>query len=177
MINLSWVTPVYTGGAAIVGYQITENRAGAGDVVIVSNTGSTATTYARTGLDRAVSHTYSVKAINSAGVGAASNTAVLTTAAELPGPPTGLTLTAGSPAMTVISLSWTAPTETGGAAISGYRIKKNGSIVVADTGTTATTYSATGLTAGATYTFAVAAINSAGAGGDSNVPSLTTSGS
>jgi len=176
MINLSWVAPVYTGGAAIVGYQITENRAGAGDVVIVSNTGSTATTYTRTGLDRVVSHTYSVKAINSAGVGAASNTAVLTTAAELPGPPTGLTLTAGSPAMTVISLSWTAPADTGGAAISGYQIKKNGSIVVADTGGTATTYSATGLTAGATYTFAVAAINSSGEGGDSNVPSLTTSG-
>jgi hypothetical protein len=176
MINLSWTAPAYTGGAAIVGYQITENRAGAGDVVLVSNTGSTATTYARTGLDRVVSYTYKVAAINSAGVGANSNTATLTTAAELPGPPTALTLTAGSPAMTVISLSWTAPTETGGAAITGYQIKKNGSIVVADTGTTGTTYSATGLTAGQTYTFAVAAINSAGAGGDSNVPSLTTSG-
>ncbi len=176
MINLSWTAPAYTGGAAIVGYQITENRAGAGDVVLVSNTGSTATTYNRTGLDRVVSYTYKVAAINSAGVGANSNTATLTTAAELPGPPTALTLTAGSPAMTVISLSWTAPTETGGAAITGYQIKKNGSIVVADTGTTGTTYSATGLTAGQTYTFAVAAINSAGAGGDSNVPSLTTSG-
>lgn len=176
MINLSWTAPAYTGGASIVGYQITENRAGAGDVVIVSNTGSTATTYTRTGLDRVVAYTYKVAAINSAGVGANSNTASLTTAAELPGPPTALTLTAGSPADTVITLSWTAPTENGGAAITGYRIKKNGSVVVADTGGTSTTYSATGLTAGQTYTFAVAAINSAGAGGDSNVPSLTTSG-
>jgi hypothetical protein len=145
-------------------------------VVIVGNTGTAGTTYTRTGLDRVVSYTYKVAAINSAGIGANSNTATLATTAELPGAPTALTLTAGSPAMTVISLSWTAPTETGGAAISGYRIKKNGSTVVADTGTTATTYSATGLTAGATYTFAVAAINSAGTGGDSNVPSLTTSG-
>jgi hypothetical protein len=176
MIDLSWTVPAYTGGAVVGGYQITENRAGAGDVVIVSNTGNTTTTYARTGLDRVTSYVYKVKAINSAGIGAASNTATLVTAPELPGAPTGLTLTAGSPAMTVISLSWTAPTENGGEAIAGYRIKKNGSTIVNDTGTTATTYSATGLTAGATYTFAVAAINSAGTGGDSNVPSLTTSG-
>jgi len=174
MINLSWTTPAYDGGAAVIGYRITENRAGAGDVVIVGNTGTAGTTYTRTGLDRVVSYTYKVAAINSAGVSANSNTATLATTAELPGVPTGLTLTAGSPVNTVISLAWTAPTETGGAAISGYQIKRNGSIVVADTGTTATTYSATGLTGGTTYTFNVAAINSAGAGGDSTTETRDT---
>ena len=174
MIDLSWTAPAYTGGAAIVGYQITENRAGAGDVVIVSNTGSNATTYTRTGLDRVTSYTYKVAAINSAGIGANSNTTTLTTAAELPDVPTGLTLTAGSPANTVISLAWTAPSNNGGAAISGYQIKKNGSIVVADTGGTATTYSATGLTHDTNYTFNVAAINSAGAGDDSTTENRDT---
>ncbi len=174
MIDLSWTAPAYNGGAAIVGYQIIENRAGAGDVVIVSNTGSTATTYTRTGLDRVIAYSYKVAALNSAGLGANSNTATLTTSAELPGPPTGLTLTAGSPANTVISLAWTAPVETGGAAISGYQIKKNGSIIVADTGSTGTTYSATGLTHDTNYTFNVAAINSAGAGGDSTTENRDT---
>ena len=174
MIDLSWTAPAYTGGAPIVGYRITENRAGAGDVVIVGNTGSIATTYTRTGLDRVVSYTYKVAAINSAGIGANSNTATLTTAAELPGAPTGLTLTAGSPANTVISLAWTAPADTGGVAISGYRIKRNGSTIVANTGSTNTTYSATGLTNNTTYTFNVAAINTAGTGGDSTTESRDT---
>jgi hypothetical protein len=174
MINLSWTTPAYNGGAAIAGYRITENRAGAGDVVIVGNTGTAGTTYTRTGLDRVVSYTYKVAAINSAGIGANSNTATLATTAELPGAPTGFTLTAGSPANTVISLAWTVPADTGGAAISGYQIKKNGSIIVADTGSTGTTYSATGLTHNTTYTFNVAAINSAGAGGDSTTESRDT---
>tara|TARA_Y100000034_G_scaffold26406_1_gene31513 strand:- start:54 stop:3299 length:3246 start_codon:yes stop_codon:yes gene_type:complete len=172
MIDLSWTAPAYTGGAPIVGYRITENRAGAGDVVIVGNTGSIATTYTRTGLDRVVSYTYKVAAINSAGIGANSNTATLTTAAELPGAPTGLTLTAAS--TTTINLSWIAPVDNGGAAISGYRIKKDGSTIVANTGNTNTTYSATGLTINTVYTFEVAAINSAGAGGDSNEPSEPT---
>ena len=174
MIDLSWTAPAYTGGAPIVGYRITENRAGAGDVVIVGNTGSIATTYTRTGLDRVVSYTYKVAAINSAGIGTNSNTATLTTAAELPGAPTGLTLTAGSPANTVISLAWTAPADTGGVAISGYRIKRNGSTIVANTGSTNTTYSATGLTNNTTYTFNVAAINTAGTGGDSTTESRDT---
>jgi hypothetical protein len=174
MIDLSWTTPVYDGGAAVIGYQITENRAGAGDVVIVSNTGSTATTYARTGLDRVISYAYKVKAINSAGVGAVSNTATLTTAAELPGAPTGLTLTAGSPANTVISLAWTVPADTGGVAISGYRIKRNGSTIVSDTGSATASYSATGLTQDTSYTFNVAAINSAGTGGDSTTETRST---
>ena len=169
MINLSWTAPTNNGGAAIVGYRITENN-----VVVVSNTGSSSTTHLRTGLTRVTAYTYKVAAINSAGIGSDCTPASLTTAAELPGAPTGLTLTAGSPANTVIALAWTAPTATGGAAISGYQIKKNGSIVVADTGSTATTYSATGLTHNTTYTFTVAAINSAGAGGDSTTESRDT---
>ena len=73
-------------------------------------------------MDRVTSYTYKVAAINSAGIGTNSNTATLATAAELPGPPTGLTLTAGSPANTAINLAWTAPTDTGGGAITGYRM-------------------------------------------------------
>ncbi len=91
-----------------------------------------------------------------------------------PGTPGALTLAAGSPAYTVITLSWSAGND-GNSAITGYRIKKDGSILVANTSSTATTYSATGLTHSTSYSFEVAAINAYGTGPDGNTPSLTTS--
>ena len=92
----------------------------------------------------------------------------------VPGAPGTLSLAAGDPASSVINLSWSAPSDTGGGTISGYRIKKDGSVLVADTSSTGTTYSATGLTANTSYNFNVAAINSRGTGADGNTPSLTT---
>ncbi|HKC78686.1 MAG TPA: fibronectin type III domain-containing protein, partial [Nitrosopumilaceae archaeon] len=82
-----------------------------------------------------------------------------------------------------INLSWTTPSSTGGSAITGYKIDRstNGgstwSSLVASTGSTATTYSNTGLTSGTTYTYRVSAINSVGASSPSNTASATTSGS
>lgn len=92
----------------------------------------------------------------------------------VPGVPGTLSLAAGSAAKTVIDLSWSAPSDDGGGTISGYRIKKDGSVLVADTGSTGTTYSATGLTANTEYNFNVAAINEKGTGADGNTPALTT---
>ncbi len=93
---------------------------------------------------------------------------------KVPGAPGTLSLSAGDPATTVIDLSWSAPSDTGGGTVSGYRIKKDGSVLVADTGSTGTTYSATGLTNSTSYNFNVAAINEVGTGTDGNTPSLTT---
>ena len=93
---------------------------------------------------------------------------------KVSGAPGTLSLSAGSPAKTVINLSWSAPSDTGGGTISGYRIKKDGSVLVADTSSTGTTYSATGLSADTEYNFTVAAINEAGTGADGNTPALTT---
>ena len=93
---------------------------------------------------------------------------------KVPGAPGTLSLSAGSPSHSVISLSWSAPSDTGGGTISGYRIKTDGSVLVADTSSTGTTYSATGLTASTSYNFTVAAINEAGTGADGNTPSLST---
>ena len=93
---------------------------------------------------------------------------------KVPGAPGTLSLSAGSPSHSVISLSWSAPSDTGGGTISGYRIKKDGSVLVANTGSTGTTYSATGLTASTSYNFTVAAINEKGTGADGNTPSRST---
>ena len=95
----------------------------------------------------------------------------------MPGAPTGLTATANG--QTQIDLSWSAPASDGGAAITGYRIEVSAdgsawSDLDADTGSTTTNHSHTGLTAGTTRHYRVSAINSAGTGAASNVASATT---
>jgi predicted phage tail protein len=94
---------------------------------------------------------------------------VILTAAQArvlnPGPPTGLTATAGNGQ---VSLSWSAPASDGGAAISGYDLylgtsshgesasPVNGSLI------TVTSYTVTGLANGTTYYFTAVAVNGAG---------------
>src|SRR5207245_5967634 len=70
--------------------------------------------------------------------------------------------------------------DNGGSAITGYKVERStdgGSTwttLVANTGSTATTYSDTGLTRGTAYTYRVSAINSAGTGSPSTSASATT---
>src|SRR5207237_1342305 len=88
--------------------------------------------------------------------------------------PTGLSATAVSSSQ--ISLSWTAPNN-GGSAITGYKVERSTdggatwSTLVANTGSTATTYSDTGLAHTTTYTYRVSGINSVGTGSPSRTPS------
>ena len=95
-----------------------------------------------------------------------------------PAAPTGLSATADG--QTEIDLLWTAPSDDGGANITGYRIEvsTNGSSwtdLVTNTGNTIRSYSHTGLTAGSTRHYRVSAINSAGTSTASNVDNATTS--
>jgi hypothetical protein len=73
------------------------------------------------------------------------------------------TLTA-TPSGTTVTLSWTAPSSNGGTAITGYRIERrlaggSFSSIRSNTGSTSTTFADTGLTAGATYEYRIAALN------------------
>ena len=91
-------------------------------------------------------------------------TGTVTTTA--PGAPTGLTATAKGQSQ--IDLAWTAPANTGGSPITGYKIEvsPNGSSSwsdrVANTESTATTYAHTGLNAATTRHYRVSAINDVG---------------
>ena len=95
-----------------------------------------------------------------------------------PGAPGNLAANASSDSQ--IDLSWDAPEDNGGRAITGYRIEvsTNGgsrySDLVADTKSTATTYSNTRLLENRTYHYRVSAINSVGTGAASAAASATT---
>ena len=95
-----------------------------------------------------------------------------------PGKPTGLSASASGE--TQIDLSWTAPSDNGGEAISGYRVEVSSdggttwSDLAADTGSTTTTYAHTGLSAGTARHYRVSAINSVGTGAASDTASATT---
>jgi alpha-tubulin suppressor-like RCC1 family protein len=86
--------------------------------------------------------------------------------AGTPSAPSGMSATGGRE---TASLSWTAPLDTGGAAITGYRVQESVNdgatwvTVVDNTGTTATSIVLTSATTSAAARYRVAAINSVGA--------------
>ena len=180
-IDLSWSAPSDDGGSAITGYKIEVSTNGSNWADLVGDTDSTSTSYSHTGLTAGTTRHYRVSAINSVGTSEPSSTDSATTdsppAATAPDAPTGLTATADG--QTEIDLSWTAPSDDGGADVTGYKIEvsTNGSSwsdLLANTGSTTTSYSHTGLTAGSTQFYQVSASNSAGTGPASNVANATT---
>ncbi|RJQ24382.1 fibronectin type III domain-containing protein [Candidatus Parcubacteria bacterium] len=180
-VNLFWSAPSNNGGYPITGYKI-EYRIGSGSYsTLVSDTGSTSTTFSHTGLTTNQAYLYRVYAITSFGTSEDPSPEAFaqpksTSTLNTPSAPTNLSATAVSP--TQISLSWTTPSNNGGAVITGYKIEvKSGSgsytTLVSNTQSTTTTYSHAGLATGTAYTYKVSAINSAGASTASNESSAT----
>ena len=108
--------------------------------------------------------------------GTATNTFVIVVDPAVPGPPTQLVARASGASR--MDLSWQAPTNTGGATITGYKIEvstgggANFTAPVTDTGDAGTTYTFTGLQQAQTLRYRVSAINSAGTGLPSNTANV-----
>ena len=118
VITLQWSAPANKGGATITAY-------------IVEYTGGTLTATADratlTGLTNGDAITAKVFAVNRGGRGAAS-TPVIATAATTPAAPTGLQAQDGNG---VITLQWTAPSDNGGAQVTGYIVEYTGGTLTA----------------------------------------------
>jgi titin len=168
-IQLTWRPPSSNGGSSITGYQIERALSVSGPWVIrVPSTTCTSTTCTYTDRDLSPNTTwfYRVRALNAQGQGAPSNVDDGTTNAARPGPPRNLRAQATGP--TSISLAWEAPASDGGERITGYSIQRSGAedgpwrIIRPNTGSTATTFTDTGLRPAAVYWYQVRAINSVG---------------
>src|SRR6185369_4801428 len=153
-INLSWSAATDTGGSGLAGYKIYRSGVQIGT--------STTTSYSNTGLSAGTSYCYTVAAYDNAGNTSAQGTQACrttsaTTDTTVPSVPSGLVASAASSSQ--INLSWSAATDTGGSGLAGYKIYRNGVQI----GTSPTTsYSNTGLSAGTSYCYKVAAYDNAG---------------
>lgn len=136
---------------------------------------STATTVVVTGLTNGVAYIFKANAENVVGAGidsaASAEVTPVVSGPTVPAAPTAVSAVGGTKGITV---SFT-PGATGGAAITDYALwysSNNGSTwtLYADGTSVATKILVTGLTAGSTYLFKVAAVNSVGTG-----PALATS--
>ena len=180
-INLSWTAPTNNGGSAVTGYKIERSTDGGTtwNTIVASTSHSWYSDYF---LSASTTYTYRVSAINAIGTSLPSSTASATTSpATIPDPPRYLTPTVVSPSQ--INLSWWKPVNSGGSAITGYKIESSTdggttwNIVTANTGSALyiNHYSNTGLLPSTTYTYRVSTINAIGTSLPSSTASATTS--
>jgi len=167
--SLSWAPPQTAGAIQTLGYVV---QVSANNGVTWQNAsgslGPIARSFIFSGLTAGQTHLGRVAAISPSGVGAFSQPLVVSQAStvSVPSAPSGVFATAGNGQA---SLTWTAPTSNGGAAITNYTVQYSsnaGSTWTTFTrpASTATSATVTGLNNGTTYVFRVAAVNSAGTG-------------
>ncbi len=141
-------------GDAVTGYAVTADPDGA----TCATTGALSCTV--TGLVNGIPYTFTVTATNGLGTGPASGAVGPMTPATVPQAPTGVAASAGASS---VGVTWTAPADNGGTAVTGYAATANpGGAHCTTTG--ALSCVVLGLTNGAAYTFTVTATNAVGTG-------------
>jgi len=116
-VALTWSAPSSTGGAAIDYYTAYYSTDGSTYTAFGSTFSSTSGTV--TGLTNGLSYTFKVSAHNTNGNSALSAASSAVTPSTTPAAPTNLQGTFGD---AQVALTWTAPSNTGGAAISSYTV-------------------------------------------------------
>jgi subtilisin family serine protease len=169
--TVSWTSPSSNGGAAIDRYLV-EYRTSTSSAWQTVTLRASARSTRLTGLTNNTTYEFRVTARNSAGNSPASATSTLTTLTTPPSRPAAPT--ASNITATSATVSWTAPTSNGGAAIERYLLEYRPSTTTAWQTVTVTapttTTTLTGLKNNTTYVFRVTAQNNAG-----NSPASATS--
>ena len=185
-LALSWSAPSNSGTSPISSYSLRYRVAGPGGgaltpwtvVQSIWNPSLGGLSYDLTGLQPSVQYELQMRAVNNSGPGPWSATVTGATVSALP-PGMPLNSAAAPAGQTGIRLSWGRPSSDGGSPITGYRIQasEDGSTwatLVANARPGILTYSHTALSAGSTWHYRVAAINSVGQGPWSNVATAST---
>ena len=118
-VTATWTAPT-SNGLDITDYDVQYKKTSASDWSTWAHTG-TAVTATITGLENAVGYDVRVRAESSAGDGPWSDSASATTSAVAPSAPDAPTLT--KPANGQIAVTWTAPSDNGGAALTGFKVQ------------------------------------------------------
>ena len=160
---VTWTAPTDNGGAVITNYTVTSSP---GDRYCTWTSGPLTCTV--TGLTNGTEYTFIVTATNSAGEGPATS-GIQATPISLPGAPASI---AADPGDSEAVVTWTAPTDNGGAVITNYTVTSSPGDRYCTWTSGPLTCTVTGLTNGTEYTFIVTATNSAG----TSDPSVTARG-
>jgi len=172
-IALSWDAPTDVGASAITGYRIETSEDGVGWETLTRVGGNTRS-YRHLDLNPGQRYHYRVFAVNDHGESSASNVADANVKAVPPSAPTSLYARVSN---TTVSLTWAAPANDGGAAVTGYRIEvthpDGWRVLVDNTQSTFTSYHHTDVAPGSTLSYRVFAVNSAGRSQASNIATVT----
>ncbi|MEI6795230.1 MAG: fibronectin type III domain-containing protein [Methanomassiliicoccales archaeon] len=159
---LTWTAPTSTGGSVIDYYVVYQN----GSALPNHPTGLTATI---TGLTNGLAYSFTVAAHNSVGLGDQSAPVSVTPVA--PTVPSAPQNVAANPGPGKVTITWTAPSSTGGSALTGYKVYRQlagGAELLGTVGASTLSYADTTGTAGTTYFYYVVATNSIGSGPNSD---------
>ena len=167
--TISWTPPADDGGSAITGYVLEESVNG-GAFAERGRPSATGTQVFAESLTPGATYQYRVAAINAQGIGSFSTaSAPLTMPTDVtrpPGAPTSVQAVATG--TTTARVTWSAPSDDGGSAITGYRVERSvdGSAyaLLGTADPTPTSVTITNMTPGSTYIFRIAAINAQGVG-------------
>lgn len=164
-VALTWSAPSSLGGGTLSGYRVQAIGGSYAVWTTVAITSGAGTSSTSTSLTNGTPYRFRVAAITNLATGPNSIPSSVQVPAGVPGAPTDVIATAGDASA---ALTWTAPTQNNGRAISGYRIEASTvgawSVVVNNTASTTTATTVPGLVNGTAYRFRVSAINSVGTG-------------
>jgi hypothetical protein len=168
-INLAWTNKATNATAVLV-----ERSPNNTTFTQIASLAAAVATYADTGLTANTTYSYRVRTQNASGFSAYSATASTTTSGSTSGIPTAPTALTATPASTTsINLAWTNTATNATAVLVQQSTNGTTFTQIASLAATATTYTATGLTSGTTYSFRVSAQNSAGTSANSNTVAIT----
>lgn len=161
-VALSWHAPAHDGGNPVTSYDVLRSNAAGGTFSQIGT--SSDTSYPDTMVSGGHTYYYEVEAVTSAATSAPSGavSATVGTVATAPSAPRNLVAKAGKKS---VKLTWSVPSSTGGATITGYRVRASTNGTAWTSGTTTTSHlslTVTGLRATRKYYFDVLAVNSAG---------------